>query len=44
MEIEDTEVNECLNDIIAILEDAKELKTRIDAERAVTKVKQVMFP
>jgi hypothetical protein len=43
MEMEDKELNECVDDIIAILEDAKEIKTRDDAQKAVTKLKKVVL-
>ncbi|XP_053391181.1 uncharacterized protein LOC128554003 [Mercenaria mercenaria] len=41
MELEDKELNDCIDDIIAILEDDKELKARADAQQAVIKLKQL---
>ncbi|XP_045191840.2 uncharacterized protein LOC123548556 [Mercenaria mercenaria] len=41
MEMEGTKLNECIDDIIEILEDEKELKARHDAQEAVLKLKQL---
>ncbi|XP_053402833.1 uncharacterized protein LOC123550398 [Mercenaria mercenaria] len=41
MEMEDSKLGECIDDIIAILEDEKELKARHDAQEAVLKLKQL---
>jgi hypothetical protein len=43
MEMEDTDLTECVDDIIAILEDTTELKMRKDAQQAVTKLNKVLF-
>ncbi|XP_060554073.1 uncharacterized protein LOC132715107 [Ruditapes philippinarum] len=41
MEMEDTELTECVDDIIAILEDNTELKMRKDAQQAVTNLNKL---
>ncbi|XP_060574832.1 uncharacterized protein LOC132732433 [Ruditapes philippinarum] len=41
MEIEDTELAECIDDVIEILEDPKELKGIPEARQAVNKLKQL---
>ncbi|XP_045191896.2 uncharacterized protein LOC123548583 [Mercenaria mercenaria] len=41
MEMEDTKLDECIDEIIATLEDEKELKARQDAQAAVLKLKQL---
>ncbi|XP_053402872.1 uncharacterized protein LOC123548605 [Mercenaria mercenaria] len=41
MEMEDSKLNECIDDIITILEDEKELKARQDAQKAVCKLKEL---
>ncbi|XP_053401747.1 uncharacterized protein LOC123549072 [Mercenaria mercenaria] len=41
MEMENTKLNACIDEIIAILEDEKELKARHDAQSAVVKLKQL---
>ncbi|XP_045192113.2 uncharacterized protein LOC123548695 [Mercenaria mercenaria] len=41
MEMEDTVLDKCIDEIIAILEDEKELKVRHDAKKAVFKLKQL---
>ncbi|XP_060604239.1 uncharacterized protein LOC132757075 [Ruditapes philippinarum] len=41
MEMEDGEVAECIDDIIEILDDRKQLKGRLDAQQAVNKLKQL---
>ncbi|XP_053401745.1 uncharacterized protein LOC123548988 [Mercenaria mercenaria] len=41
MEMEDTKLNACIDEIIAILEDEKELKARHDAQSTVVKLKQL---
>ncbi|XP_053402213.1 uncharacterized protein LOC123548696 [Mercenaria mercenaria] len=41
MELEGTKLDEYIDDIIAILEDEKELKSRNDAQQAVFKLKQL---
>jgi hypothetical protein len=41
METEEGEVAECIDDIVEILEDPKELRGRPDALEAVNKLKQV---
>ncbi|XP_060576707.1 uncharacterized protein LOC132734022 [Ruditapes philippinarum] len=41
MELEDGEVAECIDDIIEILEDPKELRGRPEAQEAVKKLKQL---
>jgi hypothetical protein len=43
MELEDGEVAECIDDIIEILEDPKELRGRPEAQEAVKKLKQVNY-
>jgi ribosomal protein L31E len=43
MEMGDTEITECVDDIIAILEDTKELKTRKEAQQAVKELRKVVF-
>ncbi|XP_060592398.1 uncharacterized protein CXorf38 homolog [Ruditapes philippinarum] len=42
MEMEDTELTECVDDIIAILEDTTELKMRKDAQQAVTNLNKIL--
>jgi hypothetical protein len=46
MEMEEGEVAKCIDDIVAILEDPKELRGRPEAQEAVRKLKQVnnFFP
>ncbi|XP_045194456.2 uncharacterized protein LOC123550081 [Mercenaria mercenaria] len=41
MELEDRKLDECIDNIIAILEDEKELKARSDAQQAVFKLRQL---
>jgi hypothetical protein len=41
MEMEDGEVVECIDDIVEILENPKQLKGRHDAQQAVNRLKQV---
>ncbi|XP_053391667.1 uncharacterized protein LOC128554410 [Mercenaria mercenaria] len=41
MEMEDEDLNGCIDDIIAILEDEKELKARHEAQQAVCKLMQL---
>ncbi|XP_045194420.2 uncharacterized protein LOC123550048 [Mercenaria mercenaria] len=41
MQMEDQELHGCIDDIIAILKDPKELKARQDAKRAVSKLKEL---
>ncbi|XP_053391402.1 uncharacterized protein LOC128554179 [Mercenaria mercenaria] len=41
MEMDDNELDKCIDDIIAILEDEKELKRRSDSKEAVSNLKQL---
>jgi hypothetical protein len=43
MEVEEWEMFECIDDIVEILEDPKQLKGRPEVQQAVNKLKQVKF-